>query len=68
MPSKFDIDSLCAMEIWMQDSFCSYEWGTWSLPQIKIGFIISDYKYNKQKISPAQISFLTQNIWHIFWN
>lgn len=54
MPSKFDIGSFCAMQICRQDSFCSYEWSNWSLPQIKIGFISSDCKDNKQKMLSVQ--------------
>lgn len=54
MPCKFDIDSLSSMQMWMQDSFCSYEWGGRSLPQIEIVFITSDCNYHKQKMLSAQ--------------
>jgi len=50
MPCKVDIDSLCSMQIWMQESFCSYEWDNRSLPQINIVFISSDFNYHKQKM------------------
>lgn len=54
MPCKFLSDSRTSMQMWMQDSFCSYEWGNRSLPEIKIGFISPDCNYHKQKMLPVQ--------------
>lgn len=54
MPCKFLSDSWTSMQMWMQDSFWSYEWGNWSLPEIKIAFISPDCNYHKQKMLPVQ--------------